>query len=216
MIDLTQTKKKTKENITVEHGDVPRSVSGDWGKLSQPAKFLLAFPFVGLVFVIICSTIFGTPDSSHPQPAIVTTVDTINPSQKTETPKQANIREFLSKEILLDDELQRGNLEVMNAANEFDYGVPLPYIIKAELIFEKVLTDSKALVSSSETEKTKSYLIEAVSTALSGVRKIREGLESYPMDKTVVGQGIETYTKSQISLARKNAEISRIKQEFGI
>jgi len=132
------------------------------------------------------------------------------------TPEQKSIQAFLAKELELDDALQRGNDEVANAGREFDYGVPLPYIIKAELMFEKVLEESKALVAPSGGEKVKTYLIEATNNALSGVKKIREALETYPMDKAKVAQGIEMYNKSQMSLARKNAEIDKLKQEAGI
>ena len=107
------------------------------------------------------------------------------------TAEQKLIQKFLVKELELDDELQRGNDEVANAGRELDYGVPLPYIIKAELIFEKVLGKSKALVAPSGGGKVKIYLIEATNNALSGVKKIREGLESYPVDKVKLGQGIE-------------------------
>lgn len=130
--------------------------------------------------------------------------------------EQRAIREFLAKELELDDKLQRGNDEVANAGAEFDYGVPLPYIIKAELTFEKVLEESNALIAPSGAERVKTELIEATNYALSGVRKIRQGLESYPVDSAKVEQGIGLYTKAQIHLARKNAAIADLKQKMGI
>ncbi len=143
-----------------------------------------------------------------------------NTQQRTQseelTAEQQSIKGFLAKELELDDELQRGNDEVVNAGREFDYGVPLPYIIKAELIFENILEESKALVAPSGTEKVKTYLIEAANNSLLGVKSIREGLESYPIDKTKIGQGIEIYSKAQMSLARKNAEIDKLKQSPGL
>lgn len=170
----------------------------------------------GIVLVVIIMISGGKEKSASEtsQPQVK------NIQQETQvkelTPEQKEVLGFLAKEMELDDELQRGNDEVANAGGEFDYGVPLPYIIKAELIFENVLEKSKALVAPSGGEKVKTYLIEATSNALSGVKKIREGLESYPVDKTKLGQGLELYTKVQMSLARKNVEITKLKQEVGI
>jgi len=172
---------------------------------------------IGGIFLLIIIIASGDENQSVP---MATQPQVNNIQQETQpkelTPKQKEVLVFLAKEIEMDDELQRGNDEVANAGSEFDYGVPLPYIIKAELIFENVLEKSKALVAPSGGEKVKTYLIEATSNALSGVKKIREGLESYPVDKTKLGQGLELYTKSQMSLARKNAEIDKLKQEVGI
>ncbi len=170
-----------------------------------------------ILLVIIIVIASGSEEKSAPETTQLQVKDIQQETQEKElTPEQKLIREFLAKELELDDELQRGNDEVANAGREFDYGVPLPYIIKAELIFEKVLEKSKALVAPSGGEKVKTYLIEATNNALSGVKKIREGLESYPVDKAKLGQGIELYTKAQMPLARKNAEIVKLKQEAGI
>lgn len=177
-------------------------------------KGIWIFGGIILLFIIITSGGEEKSASETPQPQAK------NIQQETQvkelTPEQKLIQDFLAKELELDDELQHGNDEVANAGREFDYGVPLPYIIKAELIFEKVLGKSKALVVPHGGEKVKIYLIEATNNALSGVKKIREGLEAYPIDKAKLGQGIEMYTKSQMSLARKNAEIDKLKQETGI
>lgn len=177
-------------------------------------KWVWVIGGVILLIIIIASRDEKQSVSTNAQP------QTQNTQQETPikelTPEQKLIQDFLAKEIKLDDELQRGNDEVANAGREFDYGVPLPYIIKAELIFESVLEKSKALNAPPSGEKIKSYLIEATDNALSGVRKIREGLESYPVNKTKLEQGIELYTKSQMPLARKNEEITKLKQGAGI
>lgn len=170
----------------------------------------------GVILLVIIIIANGGEDQSA---STIVQPQVKNVQQETQakelTLEQKSIQEFLAKELELDDELQRGNDELANAAREFDYGVPLPYIIKAELIFEKVLEKSKALVVPSGGEKVKIYLIEAAINALSGVKKMREGLESYPIDKTKIEQGIELYNKAQMPLARKNAEIDKLKQEAG-
>ncbi|MBU4368666.1 hypothetical protein KJ575_03085, partial [Patescibacteria group bacterium] len=172
---------------------------------------------IGGIILLVIIIASGGEEQSVPA---ATQPQVKNVQQETQTKEltleQKSIQMFLAKELELDDELQRGNDEVANAGREFDYGVPLPYIIKAELIFEKVLEKSKALVAPSGGEKVKTYLIEATNNALSGVKKIREALETYPIDKAKVGQGIEMYTKAQMPLARKNAEIIKLKQEAGI
>ena len=179
-------------------------------------KNLLKNKYVWIIVGIILLVIISSVGEEQLVP-IATQPQIKNIQQETQvkelTLEQKLVRDFLVKELELDDELQRGNNEVANAGREFDYGVPLPYIIRAELVFEKVLEKSKALVVPSGGEKVKTYLIEATNNALSGVKKIREGLESYPVDKIKLGQGIEMYTKSQMSLARKNAEIDKLKQE---
>lgn len=167
-----------------------------------------------LVIIIIISRGGEQSVSTTTQPQVKDAQQEIQAEELTL--EQKLIQEFLTKELELDAEFQRGNDEVANAGREFDYGVPLPYIINAELIFEKVLEESKALAAPPGGEKVKTYLIEATNNALSGVKKTREGLESYPIDKAKLGQGIELYTKSQMPLARKNAEIDKLKQEAGI
>ncbi|KKU60046.1 MAG: hypothetical protein UX81_C0005G0042 [Parcubacteria group bacterium GW2011_GWA2_47_12] len=183
---------------------------------SMNTKNLLKNKYVWIIVGIILLVIISSVGEEQLVP-IATQPQIKNIQQETQvkelTLEQKLVRDFLVKELELDDELQRGNNEVANAGREFDYGVPLPYIIRAELVFEKVLEKSKALVVPSGGEKVKTYLIEATNNALSGVKKIREGLESYPVDKIKLGQGIEMYTKSQMSLARKNAEIDKLKQE---
>jgi len=163
---------------------------------------------IGAILLII--TLFnGSGEKSVPVASQETQVKELTPKQKT-------IQDFLAKELKLDDELQRGNDEFANAASEFDAGVPLPYIIKAELIFENVLEESKALVAPPDGEKVKTYLIEATNNALLAVKKIREGLESYPLDEVKIRQGITLYNKAQMPLAKKNAEIDKLKNEAGI
>jgi len=173
---------------------------------------------IGGIFLLIIIII--TSRGEEQSAPTITQPQVKNVQQETQTKEltleQKTIREFLVKELELDNELQRGNDELVNASSEFDYGVPLPYIIKAELIFERVLEESKALTAPPGGEKVRTYLIEATSNALSGIKKIREGLESYPVDKTKLEQGIELYTKAQMPLARKNAEIEKLKQEAGI
>jgi hypothetical protein len=73
MIDLTQ--KKKKEHIISENEEVPRSVLGDWKKLSQLAKFTILF-FVCFWPVVILISIFDTRESSQPQPTSNTPVQT--------------------------------------------------------------------------------------------------------------------------------------------
>jgi len=180
-------------------------------------NIVIVFVVIGvLAFVYMLIFDNGTSSPSTSNVPSATTSSNSAPVVIKEQPRQNLIRAFLAKELELDNELQRGNDEVANAGREFDYGVPLPYIIKAELIFEKVLEEGKALVAPPGAENVKTYLVEATSYALSGVKKTREGLESYPVDKTKLGQGIELYTKSQMPLARKNAEIDKLKQEVGI
>lgn len=191
-------------------------------KISTRTIIFIILSLVMLLFLISLLSSKESPKTTNTQiqsvepQTIITQTPTPVPEKKELTSKQKSIQEFLVKEIELDNELQSGNNEVANAGNEFDYGVPLPYIIKAELIFENVLKESKVLVAPVGGEKVKMYLIEATNYALSGVKKIREGLESYPVDKTKLGQGLELYTKSQMSLARKNEEITKLKQEVGI
>src|SRR3989338_9170128 len=141
---------------------------------SMNTKNLLKNKYVWIIVGIILLVIISREGEEQLVP-IATQPQIKNIQQETQvkelTLEQKLVRDFLVKELELDDELQRGNNEVANAGREFDYGVPLPYIIRAELVFEKVL------------------------------------------EKIKLGQGIEMYTKSQMSLARKNAEIDKLKQE---
>ena len=172
---------------------------------------------VGGIILLIIIMISGGENKSISTTSQSQVENTQQGTQSKElTLEQKSIQEFLAKEIKLDDKLQRGNDEVANAGREFDYGVPFPYMIKAELIFEDVIEESKALVAPSSAEKVKTYFIEAATNAYSGVKKMREGLESYPVDKTKLEQGLEIYNKTQMSLAKKNAEINKLKQEAGL
>lgn len=164
---------------------------------------------VVLLIIIIAS---GGEEQSIP---ITTQPQVKNIQQETQvkelTSEQKEVESFLTEIGILAIESGKGNDNVEKMGIEFQHNA-----VSAQLIFESVLEEAKKLNVPLGGESVKNYFIESVQYQLNGVKTIREGLETAPINEKKLWEGLETYNKAMLATARSTEEINKLKTKIGL
>lgn len=173
--------------------------------------------FVGIILLVI---IIASGDEEQSVPA-TTQSQVNNVQQETQvkelTPEQKEVKSFLTEIGILTIKSGKGNDDVEKMGIEFQRnGLPLPYAISAQLVFESVLKEAKKVKVPSGGDGVKNYFIESVQYQLNGVTTIREALEAGTINEKKLWQGLETYNKAMLSTARSTEEINKLKTKVGL
>ena len=171
-----------------------------------------------ILLVTIISITGGDEEQSVPTIVQPQVKDVQRQTQEKElTPEQKEVKSFLAEIGIFTIKSGKGNDDVQKMGGELQRnGLPLPYAISAQLIFESVLEEAKKIKVPSGGESVKNYFIESIQYQIDGVKTIREGLEAGPINEKKLWQGLETYNKAMLSTARSTEEINKLKAQLGL
>lgn len=175
---------------------------------------------VGLfVFIIFIGSLLGSDSSKESQTSNIQTSTIVSPEIQTIklTSEQKEIKSFLTEIGNLTIKSGEGNDNIYKAGIEMESdGVPLPYVVSAQISFESILENANRIQVPLGGENVKKYFIESIQYILKGTKLIREGLEVFPVNKSKLQQGVEVYNKSMLSMARSAEEVNKLKLKFNL